>query len=509
MSPAQYALSMHGEHINQLASSCILLQGARAASPARPAAHQLRAGSPSKQAAASTAAVGGTAAAGAAGAAAANAGPAGQAAAATAIEDDVTAASHAEQAAAPLAKPAQGACSKHSSARSSSPAATAMQSVPSAAAANAAQVCQPAAAAAAVEVHPHAAAVAAPPAAEVPGTAGAVATACAAEVPETAAAGAQLAAAEASRSLPAAAAAATAASQPTASVRAAATGGNSKPGSRATPAHVASPAVADAGDCMGASAALSPAGSPSAAAAASLERSSSSSSQTSHVGSAASSSRSCQQIQWPPAEPGAIAADLLFGLPSAAAAGACGSGSSCSSFVMHEGALQHAEQLADVCQLPLAQLQPHSKLAVPQQQPPASAAVTMIARVLTLCQRQLEASPEWHLRLRVCLMALRLLTVLLLLKAVLHGSIGLMVLSMGGLTANTLLSRLLGILMQPALCASLTNASELQRQLLLLLLDCAVRPLPCPHSQLLLTFESKPLEDQYRQVRAFGGTCRG
>lgn len=131
----------------------------------------------------------------------------------------------------------------------------------------------------------------------------------------------------------------------------------------------------------------------------------------------------------------------------------------------------------------------------------------MIAHVLTLCRCRLEASPAWHLCLRVCLMGLRLLSVLLLLKAVLHGSVALMVLSVGALTANTLLLRLLGILVQPALCASLTNASELQRQLLLLL-DCAVRPLPCPHSQLLLVFESKPLEDQYRQVRTFGDTCR-
>jgi hypothetical protein len=123
-----------------------------------------------------------------------------------------------------------------------------------------------------------------------------------------------------------------------------------------------------------------------------------------------------------------------------------------------------------------------------------------LARLLSVCQQGLEGFPESLVGLRVVLQGLRVLWVLLLLESVLHGSLGLMLASVIGMTACTLLLRLLGVLVQPHLHRSLTDASELQRQLQLLV-SCICRSLPLPHSRLLLTFDDPCLEEQYTQVR--------
>lgn len=137
-----------------------------------------------------------------------------------------------------------------------------------------------------------------------------------------------------------------------------------------------------------------------------------------------------------------------------------------------------------------------------QQQQHASSAFVAVARMLSAGQQWLVASPEcWH-TLRVVLDVVRCLWVVLLLEAVLHGSLGFMLASAVGLTATTMLRRLLVVLRHPVLCASLTNAAELQHQLRLLL-PCMFSTLPQPHSKLLLAFDSQPLEDQYKRV----GVC--
>jgi hypothetical protein len=134
----------------------------------------------------------------------------------------------------------------------------------------------------------------------------------------------------------------------------------------------------------------------------------------------------------------------------------------------------------------------------PPQQP--SAIFSGLARLLGMCQQGLNGSPESLVSLRLLLQGLRVVWVLLLLEAVLHGSLGLMLASVVCMTATTLLLRLLGVLVQPHLHRSLTDAAELQQQLQLLV-GCICKPLPQPHSRLLLTFDDPCLERQYMQVR--------
>jgi hypothetical protein len=129
-------------------------------------------------------------------------------------------------------------------------------------------------------------------------------------------------------------------------------------------------------------------------------------------------------------------------------------------------------------------------------QPPA--VVAHLARMLSGCQQALQSSPELLHGLRLGLQVLRFAWLLLLLQAVLHGSLGLMLVSGGAMTATTILLRLLYVLMQPALRSSLTNAAELQWQMRLLF-NSVRDPLPEPHGW-LLAFDSACLEQQYKQV---------
>jgi hypothetical protein len=155
------------------------------------------------------------------------------------------------------------------------------------------------------------------------------------------------------------------------------------------------------------------------------------------------------------------------------------------------------EQDRNFLQLP-AVSQPGAHDELQPAQPPV--VVATLAHMLSGCQQALQSSPELLHSLRLGLQAMRVIWLLLLLLAVLHGSLGLMMASGGAMTATTILLRLLYVLMQPALRSSLTNAAELQWQLRLLLKS--VRdPLPEPHGW-LLAFDSACLEEQYKQVSA-------
>jgi hypothetical protein len=123
----------------------------------------------------------------------------------------------------------------------------------------------------------------------------------------------------------------------------------------------------------------------------------------------------------------------------------------------------------------------------------------VLAQLLAGCQHCLEASPKAARCLRVGLQVMRALWVLLLLEAALHGSLSLMLVSVGAMTATTMLLRLVAVLLQPALRSSLTHAVELQWQLSLLW-SSVWNPLPQAHSW-SLAFEDTSLEEQYKQVR--------
>lgn len=201
---------------------------------------------------------------------------------------------------------------------------------------------------------------------------------------------------------------------------------------------------------------------------------------------------SSQAVCWPSAEPSTAVAANLGSTPDVSAwpSSSCAAGSSssevCSPSQQHTDKHDGTWALDRLVQGSQQQLR----------QPPAL--VVGLARALSRCQQALDASPELMCGLWVGLQVLRLLWIVLLLEAVLHGSLGLMLVSGASMTAVAMLLRLLVVLNQPALRSSLTNAVELQWQLGLLLRS-AVEPLPQPHSW-LLAFDNAVLEEQYKQV---------
>lgn len=196
-------------------------------------------------------------------------------------------------------------------------------------------------------------------------------------------------------------------------------------------------------------------------------------------------------VCWPPPEPAAaIAAGFIQSTLGGSAATSSGSSSRSSS---QEVSCQELQKLLGASS---------TDEAGPARPPLAAVA---LAHLLAGCQRCLEASPQLARCLRVALQALRVLWVLLLLEAVLHGCLRLMLVSVGAMTATTMLLRLLAVLLQPALRSSLTHAVELQWQLSLLW-SSVWNPLPQAHSW-LLAFDNANLEEQYKQVRCVECCC--
>lgn len=199
-------------------------------------------------------------------------------------------------------------------------------------------------------------------------------------------------------------------------------------------------------------------------------------------------------VCWPPPEPAAaIAAGFIDSALGGSAATSSGSSSRSSS---QEVSCQELQKLGTM-------VGPPSTDGAGSARPPL--AVVALAHLLAGCQHCLEASPRLARCLRVALQALRVLWVLLLLEAVLHGSLRLMLVSVGAMTATTMLLRLLAVLLQPALRSSLTHAVELQWQLSLLW-SSVWNPLPQAHSW-LLAFDNANLEEQYKQVRFVECCC--